>query len=125
MKYHSSLIALAVLSVVSGCTDTPGSKLRKLIDARVAAARADGMEYLCRPTIQVHFPHVGPDSAVVIIEDAGKGDRTGPFRGWRTFELDYAFKDGQWRFAGGKIHGNYDEILNEPFPPELERYFAE
>ena len=43
MKY-SSLIVFAAMSVVSGCADTPDSQLRKLVDARVAAARADGME---------------------------------------------------------------------------------
>ena len=125
MNYRSSLIVLAALSVLSGCAETPDSKLRKLIDARVAAARADGMEYLGRPTIQVHCHRTGPDSAVVILEDSGKGDLAGPFAGWRTFELLYVFKNGQWRFTAGRVRGNYDEVLSEPLPRELEKYFAD
>ena len=123
MKYRR-LIVFAALSVMSGCADTSDRQLKKLVDARVAVARADGMEYLSRPTIQVHCHRKGPDAAVAIIEDSGKGDRTGPFQGWRTFEMDYTYKDGQWRFSGGRVRGNYDEILSEPVPPDLEKYFA-
>ncbi len=125
MKCSSSLIVLAAMSLLPGCADTPDSQLRKLIEARVAAARADGMEYLSRPTIQVHCHRTGSDSALVIVEDSGKGDRTGPYQGWRTFEIHYAFQNGQWRFTGGKVRGNYDEILSEPVPRELEKYFAD
>ncbi len=119
MKHRRKLIALAALSVMWGCADSREQQLRKLIDARLAAARENGAEYLSRPTLQVHFTSIGPDSALLIIEDSGKGDSSGPFQGFRTFEMHFACKNGQWRFTGGKIRGNYDEILSEPFPSDL------
>ena len=83
------------------------------------------MEYLGRPTIQVHCRLVGPDSGLVIIEDSGKSDSSDPIPWWQTFELHYAYRNGRWRFTEGKVRGKYDEVLNERLPAELEKYFAE